>query len=385
MPDYADGLVIVFQSEKDLAGVHKMTRVFKITFISLLCFYALNLFAADENTMEDCASSGELNFICGVNAPEDLVIIPGTDWVVAGVMTTEDTTGLYLVDSISKEVSQLYSPQEGRNRLDRNLYGACPSTPNFDNFSTHGLAIQTDENSNGIYSLYTVSHGEREAIDVFELDASSDTPEITWVGCVLMPEGLDANDVSAMRDGTILATVLIHPGFSFDDLFLGRPIGGVYKWTPGSEGFILLEGSQFAGNNGIQVSSDETEIFVAVSGASAIFTIANSNPTQVLRRTRTMGFGPDNIVYDSNGYLLTAGMRNDAPACAGQSPLSGCPRGSIVSYIHPETMVDTVIVNVPANPDFIGATMGIIPGGREVWIGSFTSPRIEYQFLNIFI
>ena len=361
-----------------------MTRIFKIIFISLLCFYSVNIFAADENAMEDCASSGELNFICGVNAPEDLVIIPGTDWVVAGVMTTEDSTGLYLIDSISKDVHQLYSPQEGRNRLNRNLYGACPSTPNFSNFSTHGLAIQNEVSSDGVYSLYAVSHGEREAIDVFELDASSDIPEITWVGCVLMPDGLDANDVSAMRDGTILATVLIHPGFSFDDLFLGRPIGGVYKWSPGSEGFVLLEGSQFAGNNGIQVSTDETEIYVAVSGASAMFTRANSNPTRVLRRTRTMGFGPDNIVYDNNGYLLTAGMRNDAPACAGQSPLSGCPRGSIVSYIHPETMVDTVIVNAPANPNFIGATMGITPGGREVWIGSFTSTRIAYQLLNRF-
>lgn len=361
-----------------------MLRLIRCFFNLTLLFFSVCSFAADEDSTQECASSGELHFVCGLNAPEDLVLIPGTDWVVAGVMTTEDSTGLYLVDSISKNVSPLYSPQVGRNRLNRNLYGACPGTPNLDNFSTHGLAIQTYPNDDGRYSLYAVSHGEREAIDVFELDASLDIPEVTWVGCVLMPDGLDANDVSAMRDGTILATVLIHPGFSFDDLFLGRPVGGVYKWTPGSDGFYLLEGSQFAGNNGIQVSLDETEIFVAVSGASAIYTIANSNPTRVLRRTRTMDFGPDNIKYDSTGYLLTAGMRDDEPKCAGQSPVGGCSRGSIASYIHPDTMVDTVIVNVPANTEFTGATMAIIPGGREVWIGSFTSPRIAYQLLNRF-
>ena len=79
------------------------------------------------------------------------------------------------------------------------------------------------------------------------LDASSAMPQITWVGCVLMPDGLDANDVSAMRDGTILATVLMHPGFSFEDLLSGNPTGAVYKWVPGSRWISSsLEGSEFA-------------------------------------------------------------------------------------------------------------------------------------------
>ena len=354
-------------------------------FALFLLLTSVNINAADEtsmNSMKNCTSSGELHFVCGISAPEDLVIVPGTDWIVSGVMSAKDQTGLFLVNSLSKVVRPLYSSEVGENRLNRNLYGACPQAPNLSNFESHGLAIQTYSNDQEVYSLYVVSHGDREAIEVFELDASSHVPEVTWIGCVLMPETLVANDVSAMRDGTILATVLIHPGFGFDDILSGEPTGGVYKWTPGSDGFYMLEGSELSGNNGLQVSLDETEIFVAATGSSAIFTISNNNPTRVLRRTRTMGFGPDNVVYDSNGYLLTAGMRNDAPSCRGQGPLSGCPRGSIVSYIHPDTMVDKVIVETPANPSFIGATMGIIPGGREVWIGSFTSSRIAYQLLN---
>ena len=363
-----------------------MLKIYRTTLALSLLLFSVNIYAAGANSMdssmESCDSSGELHFICGISAPEDLVIIPGTDWVVSGVMSAEDQTGLFLVNSLTKIATPLYSTEEGRNRLNRNLYGACPGAPNLSNFASHGLAIQTYPNDEAVYNLYAVSHGDREAIEVFELDASSATPEITWVGCVLMPDGLDANDVSAMRDGTILATVLMHPGFGFEDLLSGVPTGGVYKWIPGSAGFYMLEGSELAGNNGLQVSLDEAEIFVAASGSSAIFTISNSNPTQVLRRTRTMDFGPDNIVYDSNGYLLTGGMRNDEPACAGQSPVSGCARGSIASFIHPDTMVDTVIVNTPGNPDFTGTTMAIIPGGREVWMGSFTSSRIAYQLLN---
>lgn len=340
--------------------------------------------AADENSMPDCRQSGGLNFICDITVPEDLVIIPGTEWVVAGSFSEENTTGLYLVNSTTKAVTDLYSPRSGRNRLNRTLYNACPGAPDLNNFESHGLGIQTNTNATGIYTLYVVSHGGREAIEVFEIDAGEELPEATWVGCVLMPDGLDANDVSAMRDGTILATVLMHPGFGFEDLLSGVPTGAVYKWVPGSNGFVKLEGSELPGNNGIQVSEDESEIFVAASGLSAIITLANSNPTRVLRRTRTLGFAPDNVVYDSNGYLLTAGMRDDEPVCegTGPAPVSSCPRGTVAVSIHPDTMQDTVILDTVATPVFSGATMAIIPGGKEVWVGSFVTPRIAYQLLN---
>ncbi|MBN4075320.1 MAG: hypothetical protein COA71_08190 [SAR86 cluster bacterium] len=360
-----------------------MLNIYRHTLIFFLLFCSVNVHAADENSMDDCSSSGGLNFICDIAAPEDLVIIPGTDWVVSST-SEEGTTGLYLIDAISKNTTSLYSPQAGRNRLNRNLYAACPGEPDLNNFQSHGLGIQTHVNSDGIYTLYAVSHGGREAIEVFELDVNSAMPEITWVGCVLMPDGLDANDVSAMRDGTILATVLMHPGFSFTELLSGVPTGAVYKWVPGSNGFVKLEGSELPGNNGIQVSEDETEIFVAASGLGAIITLANSNPTRVLRRTRTMGFAPDNVVYDSNGYLLTAGMRNDEPTCVGTGlpPVSNCPRGTIAVTIHPETMQDRVIMDTVATPGFSGATMAILPGGKEVWVGSFRASRIAYQLLN---
>jgi len=356
----------------------------KSIMVLLLIFVAVNVNAADSNSEQDCSSTGGINFICDIGIPEDMIIIPGTDWVVTGSFSTENPVGLYLVNAVSKDVTELYSPRVGRNILNRTLYGACPGAPDLTNFETHGLGIQTYPSSNGIYSLYATGHGEREAVEVFEIDANYQVPRITWVGCVLMPDGLDANDVSAMSDGTILATVLMHPGFSFEELLSGVPTGAVYKWTPGSAGFVKLEGSELPGNNGIQVSEDGSEIFVAASGLSAIITLANSNPTRVLRRTRTLGFAPDNVVYDSNGYLLTAGMRDDEPVCAGTGlpPVSNCPRGTVAVAIHPETMQDHIIMDTVATPAFSGATMAIIPGGKEVWVGSFKSSRIAYQLLN---
>jgi len=331
---------------------------------------------------DECSSTGGLNFICDFNgAPEDLVNVPGTEWVVASTYLPGDPVGLYLVNIYSKQVSVLYGEGEGRDRHNRNRYGICPGAPRRDELETHGLGILPKAGETQVFDLYAVSHGAREAIEVFELDTSAARPEITWVGCVMMPEGLDANDVSPMRDGTILATVLMHPGNTFDDLLSGRPTGGVYRWSPGMDGFTMLEGSALPGNNGIQVSADESEIFVAASGLSAVVALSNSNPSRVLRRTRTLPFAPDNVVLGSDGYLLTAGMRDDEPACRGTGlpPVSDCPRGTIAVSIHPLTMKDSTILDAPANPDFSRATMAIVTPGNEVWIGSFGTPKIAYQ------
>ena len=351
--------------------------------VAILNTFAMQANAQEPSTPGPCVDSGGLRLICDFNGiPEDLVIVPDTGWVLASVFSREDTTALYLVDSQSKTTYSLYSPEIGDNRFDRQAYPNCPGAPDLSNIDTHGLSIRPQVGNPGIHTLYAVSHGAREAVEVFELDATADMPQISWIGCVLMPDGLDANDVSSMQDGSILVTVLMHPGDSFEDLLAGRPTGGVYRWTPGMETFTMLEGSELPGNNGIQVSADESEIFVAASGLSAVITLANTNPTRIIRRTRTLEFVPDNVVYDERGYLLTAGMRNDEPTCSIPAPISNCPRGTIAVSIHPDTMKDTIILQTPPNPNFSGATMAITPGGNEVWVGSFLHPRIAYRLLE---
>ena len=44
-----------------------------------------------------CTPSGGLNFICGLKAPEDFVLVPGTRWLIASGM--EAGSGLHLIDT----------------------------------------------------------------------------------------------------------------------------------------------------------------------------------------------------------------------------------------------------------------------------------------------
>jgi sugar lactone lactonase YvrE len=157
----------------------------------------------------------------------------------------------------------------------------------------------------------------------------------------------------------------------------------VFEWSPGQPGFTLVKGSELPANNGIEVSADGREIYVASSGLQTIVAFAHSNPTRQLRTSRPLPFTPDNVHLGPDGRLYTAGMANDVPECGGPpgpqhdiAKLSVCPRGTIAVAIDPKTMQDTVVVQTPATQSFSNATM-ILPIGREAWIGSFSGDRIS--------
>ena len=119
----------------------------------------------------------------------------------------------------------------------------------------------------GRYTVYATNHGGRESVEVFELTLGSGgaggIPSATWIGCVLLPPKLAANSVAAFSDGTLVATVLILPGKTFEDAFAGRNTGIVLQWTPGTPAFVELKGTELVANNGIDTSPDDREFYVA--------------------------------------------------------------------------------------------------------------------------
>jgi hypothetical protein len=261
-------------------------------------------------------------------------------------------------------------------------YGACPGSPDPRNFITHGLSLRAG--GNGRATLYVVSHGDREAIEVFEIDATGSTPELTWIGCVPMPEGLEANSVAARADGTIVATVLIEPGKSFADLMAGEPTGAVFVWSPGADGFERMRGAELPGNNGIEVSSDGEELFVVSSGLRTVVAFPFRNPTRQSRSSARLSFIPDNVHLNGDGELVTAGMSDNEPACGGDFPgpaefdieaVASCARGFVAAALDPATLQHTVIAEGPRHTGFSNATMAL-QIGDEVWIGTFAGDRI---------
>jgi hypothetical protein len=331
--------------------------------------------AADEN----CAPKGDLQFVCGPKNAEDLVAVPGTKWLLASGMT--DGAGLTLLDTRDNSFRVAYPGPNPRAAHDAK-YAACTTPPAAATFVTHGLSLRPG--SAGHSTLYAVAHGGRESIEVFDVDASSGTPALTWQGCVTMPEGLAANSVASFADGAIVATVLLMPGKTFADSVAKKPTGAVFEWSPGKRDFTLVRGSELPGNNGIETSPDGKEMFVVSSGFQTIVAFSHENPTKQLRTTRPLPFTPDNVHRGLDGRLLTAGMANDVPECGGPpgpqhdlAKLGSCPRGAIGMEIDPRTMKDTLVVQTPALKEFSNATMVLIEDG-QFWLGTFNGDRIAH-------
>ena len=337
------------------------------------------------DSANECVGSGGYGFVCGPQNAEDLVVVPGTPWIIASGMA--QGAAIYLVHSEQKTWTNLYPADRARAEQDMTTYASCPGAPDPENFITHGLNLRTDEDENS--TLYVVSHGAREAIEVFEVDAGGERPELTWTGCVMMPETLAANSVASFSDGSLVATVLLHPGRTFNDVMAGEPTGAVYEWSPGDDGFKVVEGTQLPGNNGIEVSADEGELFVVSSGLRTVVAYERSNPSRQLRTTRVMAFTPDNVHMGPDGRLTTAGMLFEEPACDEAldptefniETFAACPRGFIAAAIDPDTVQDVDLAQGAANPEFSNATMAL-RAGNEVWIGTFSGDRIGYRSLE---
>ena len=353
--------------------------------VASLTILVVLVFSTVQGADDGCEDSGEYSYICGPVSAEDLVLIPGTKWVVASGFGGSVT--LYLVDSEQKTWGNFYPAGEPRARQNMVTYGACPGSPDPNRFVAHGLNIRPG--ADGHSTLYVVGHGEREAIEVFDVDASGDVPVLTWTGCVMTPDGMQANSVASLADGSLFATIPLYNGILINEAFTGRLTGAVYEWSPGDTGFTKIEGTEMPYANGIEVSDDGQEFYVASSGLQKVLAFSNSNPSRLLRSSKALSFIPDNLHMGSDGSLITAGLAIVDSVCGDVQmslefdleKFASCPRPFTVLAVDPQSMQGSVLASSPAQKQFSNITMAL-EVGAELWIGTFAGDRIAYRNLD---
>jgi len=116
-----------------------------------------------------CDALGNVLFVSGFVGPEDLVVVPGEQLVIAS--GDAGPGAITLIHVKDKTASPLYPSATVKQRLDAKTYDSCPGPidpEEKDKFRAHGLFLRPGKN--GIQTLYVVHHGNRESIEVFEFD-----------------------------------------------------------------------------------------------------------------------------------------------------------------------------------------------------------------------
>lgn len=307
---------------------------------------------------QGCASEGRISFVC-LDGPEDLVAIPGTDWVLASALRGEG--GLNLIHRRERTVRRAYPLTAPAH--DRSAYPGCPGPPDAARAKsvTHGLSLQAA--GRGVFTLYAVLHGERESVEVFRLDARRRTPVVTWIGCVPAPPRTWLNAVAALPKGGFVVTNF-ETGEPRDlsappkPLPQGRDTGEAWEWSRAA-GWAKVPRSEAAGPNGIEVSRDGKVLYMAAYIDEQLVRISRGAAAPKRDAVR-LGFRVDNLRWGPDGRLYAAGRTDKVVT---------------VARIDPASLRSEVVVELPITPGLANGTVAL-PVGDELWIGSPVSNRV---------
>lgn len=312
-----------------------------------------------------CVDTADTKFVCGQQGPEDLVVVPGGQWVVTGVFG--GAGGINVIRVSDRTSIKAYPSASSTNKFDKKAYPACPGPPDVTKFTTHGLSILPGRRN--VHRLFVVGHGGREAIEVFELDARQQTPTLTWIGCAVAPDPVGLNSVRGLSDGFIASNFLAR-GVALggaDKMRAGERNGELWEWHAKS-GWVKVPGSEAAGANGLEMSDDGKTLYVAAWGSQSFFRLARSSAKASAERSAErpqrdevpLGFRVDNIRWSRDGSILAAGQGTT---------------GTVVVRVDPKTLAVKDVLRRPPGNGFTAGTVAV-EVGNDYWIGSFAGDRI---------
>jgi len=333
--------------------------------VSVTVFLALATAAAvaqQPPTSPPCTNTADVQFACGLQAPEDLVVVPGGQWVVASSFSAAG--GIHLIRVSDRTAVRTYPTAASTDAFDARTYKNCPGAPDAAmkaKYQTHGLSLR--EGRNGVHTLYAVVHGARESIEVFTLDARPQTPTVTWIGCVVAPDPIGLNSVRWLDDGGFIATNFNPRGANFTAMQKGEKNGELWEWHPAS-GWQKVPGSEASGANGIEISPDGRTLYVAAWGSQSFFRLSRGEK-EPKRDEVPLGFRVDNIRWAADGTLLAVGQGGGA----------GVAAETVIVKVDPKTLKVTELLRRPGGGGF-GAGTVAVEVGRTLWVGSFTGDRL---------
>jgi hypothetical protein len=322
-----------------------------------------------------CEADGGTQFICGLSAPEDLIRVQDSNWIiVSGMADAASHRGqLYAIDAKTRAVKSVYPVANAKVNHDKKTYGACPGPLPSDSFGAHGIDVKPK--TKGVHTLYAVNHAVRESIEVFEMDVNGATPTLTWVGCVVLPEKASGNGVVGLPNGGFITTNFKDPADTgaFQKMSAGQVTGDVLEWNP-QKGWSKLPDSAMSGANGLALTKDGKSLYVAGWPGKNVTRFERNGASWAKKESISTGILTDNLRWMSDGTLLAGGQDANMPAVF-ECRAPACRVGSAAVKIDLRTGKATKLVQYKGSDGFEGSTTAI-EVGDEIWLGSFKGARI---------
>jgi len=316
--------------------------------------------------------------IVGVENAEDIVAIPGCDWVITGAMSNANNPRprMFFVNTRTHEMRPAW-PENCTLDLDRERFGEIepPSA-----YSFHGLDVIQ---RGSIIEVYQVNHapdhgssaGGRESVEVFEIDLLANGPSLRWRGAVVGPAWLSGNDLCALPEGGFAITNFCYPGPEAMKMGASGGIcGNVLEWRNRDEGWSIVAGTDLNFPNGIALAPGGDAYFVASWGIKKLVRVPRAG-TVGSRAEIILGGLIDNITWTPDGAMLCCVQVEDVNELFAKAASPGKLESPFQAVrVDPATLETTILV-ADAVPDFFATTVLQI-GEREIWASSVIGDRL---------
>jgi hypothetical protein len=311
----------------------------------------------------DCGRHGEVEVLCGTNAPEDFERTPDDRFLIVAKMGRNEDRGLDLLELATQTFTTIPLSADHRQGWGED---ACTESIN-SQIQPHGLSLS--KRKSGEWQLYVVNHNVRESMEMYELLQDGTGWKLAWRGCVLAQEPY--NDVAALPDGSFVATRPQAIQKEGGNLFGGDPSGNVAAWTP-EDGEQVLQGTEYGYPNGILVSGDGRYAYISGWVTRDLHRYDLKAKKEVAKCE--FPFMPDNLTWTKDGKILAAGIKGINGNCPPESD-NPCTQGFMLAEVDPKTLEHRIVYDNNGKALINGVSVGI-EAGDKIYVGSFQGDRV---------
>ncbi len=325
---------------------------------------------------------GELGTICGFQNPEDVEAVGSLGALIVSEMShhAERPGSISAIDLRAESPTPIRLwPSEATGPGAQSggpppgwLDTDCQTPPETARFAPHGIGAHAAGNGTAI--LAVVSHGAREAIEVFELRRTENSPlSARWLGCLRLPPRTSANDVLVTAQGAVLTTRYRPTQSALGAVFysvvagLGGTTGEVLQKLPGRDWETVVN-TQAAGANGLLQSTDA--VYFAQTGAGSISATRRDGG----RRDVSIEGHPDNLSWSPDGTIYAISHRQGLGFVACSAGRRPCRTAWSLFEIEPDSL--RVQERLRHDGGVLGAAASVAHFDGRLFFGAVFGDRI---------